>query len=121
HHNKSERACKARIFALPQPPVPAGLSSPKSASRIARLFGPKEVKGTFAAGATSGRIPPGPPLEFMRAQLAITYVVQKGKEAGVMLVPHRYRDGKYLASKCRQGPHFRVESTEELLGHMVNG
>jgi hypothetical protein len=57
----------------------------------------------------------------MRAQLAITYLVQKGKEAGVMLVPHRYRDGKYLASKCKQGPHLRVESTEELLTHMVSG
>ena len=61
------------------------------------------------------------PPEFMRAQLAITYVVQKGSEAGVMLVPHRYRDGKYLASKCKQGPHFRVGSTEELLSHMVSG
>ena len=57
----------------------------------------------------------------MRAQLAITYVVQKGKEAGVMLVPHRYRDGKFLASKCKQGPHFRVDSTEELLTYMVSG
>jgi hypothetical protein len=57
----------------------------------------------------------------MRAQLAITYVVQKGKEAGVLLVPHRYRDGKFLASKCKQGPHFRVGSTEELLSHMVDG
>ena len=57
----------------------------------------------------------------MRAQLAILYVVQKGKEAGVLLVPHRYRDGKYLASKCKQGPHFRVESPEELLSHMVSG
>lgn len=57
----------------------------------------------------------------MRAQLAIIYVVQKGKEAGVMLVPHRYRDGKYLASKCKQGPHFRVGSTEELLSYMVRG
>jgi hypothetical protein len=57
----------------------------------------------------------------MRAQLAITYVVQKGKEAGVMLVPHRYRDGKYLASERKGGPHFRVESPEELLSHMVSG
>ena len=57
----------------------------------------------------------------MRTQLAIIYVVQKGKEAGAMLVPHRYRDGKYLASKCKQGPHLRVESTEELLTHMVSG
>jgi hypothetical protein len=57
----------------------------------------------------------------MRAQLAITYVVQKGKEAGVLLVPHRYRDGKFLASKRKQGPHFRVGSTEELLTHMVSG
>ena len=57
----------------------------------------------------------------MRAQLAITYVVQKGKEAGVMLVPHRYRNGTYLASKCKEGPHFRVDSTEELITHMVNG
>ena len=57
----------------------------------------------------------------MSVQLAIIYVVQKGKEAGVMLVPHRYRDGKYLASKCKQGPHLRVGSTEELLTHMVSG
>ena len=57
----------------------------------------------------------------MRAQLAITYLVQKGKEAGVLLVPHRYRDGKFLASKCKQGPHFRVDSTEELLTYMVSG
>jgi hypothetical protein len=57
----------------------------------------------------------------MRAQLAITYLVQKGKEAGVLLVPHRYRDGKFVASKCKQGPHFRVASTEELLTYMVNG
>jgi hypothetical protein len=57
----------------------------------------------------------------MRAQLAITYVVQKGKEAGALLVPHRYRDGKYLASKCKQGPHIRVGSTEELLTYMVSG
>jgi hypothetical protein len=62
-----------------------------------------------------------PSPESMRAQLAITYVVQKGKEAGVMLVPHRYRNGTYLASKCKQGPHFRVDSTEELITHMVNG
>jgi hypothetical protein len=75
-----------------------------------RLFEPKKV-------VESAR--PSP--EFMRAQLAIIYVVQKGKEAGVMLVPHRYRDGTYLASKCKQGPHLRVESTEELLTHMVSG
>jgi hypothetical protein len=57
----------------------------------------------------------------MRTQLAITYVVQKGKEAGVLLVPHRYRDGKFLVSKRKQGPHFRVGTTEELLSHMVDG
>ena len=57
----------------------------------------------------------------MRAQLAITYVVQRGKEAGVFLVPHRYRDGKFLVSECRQGPHYRVGSTEELLTHIVSG
>jgi hypothetical protein len=57
----------------------------------------------------------------MRTQLAITYVVQKGKEAGVLLVPHRFRDGSFLASKCKQGPHFRVHSTEELVTHMVSG
>ena len=57
----------------------------------------------------------------MRSQLAITYVVQRGKEAGVMLVPHRYRDGKFIVSECRQGPHYRVGTTEELLSHMVSG
>jgi hypothetical protein len=57
----------------------------------------------------------------MRVQLAITYIVQKGKEAGVLLVPHRYRDGNFLVSKCKQGPHFRVGTTEELLSYMVNG
>jgi hypothetical protein len=75
----------------------------------------------FRADVSGGKIPPGPPQEFMRAQLAIIYVVQKGKEAGAMLVPHRYRDGKYIASKCKQGPHLRVGSTEELLTHMVSG
>ena len=78
-------------------------------------------KVAFGPGGSNDRIPPGPPPEFMRAQLAITYVVQKGKEAGVMLVPHRYRDGKFLASKNKQGPHFRVDSTEELISHMVDG
>ena len=57
----------------------------------------------------------------MRAQLAITYIVQKGKEAGVLLVPHRFRDGSFLASERRQGPHFRVHTTEELVSHMVSG
>jgi hypothetical protein len=75
----------------------------------------------FRGNPSSGKIPPGPSPEFMRTQLAIIYVVQKGKEAGAMLVPHRYRDGKYLASKCKQGPHLRVGSTEELLTHMVSG
>jgi len=60
-------------------------------------------------------------MNMMRAQLAITYIVQKGKEAGVLLVPHRFRDGSFLASKCKQGPHFRVHSTEELVTHMVSG
>lgn len=79
------------------------------------------AKVAFGRAAPNGRIPAALPSEIMRAQLAITYVVQKGKEAGVMLVPHRYRDGKYLASKCKQGPHFRVDSAEELITHMVNG
>jgi hypothetical protein len=57
----------------------------------------------------------------MRTQFAITYIVQKGKGTGVLLVPDRYRDGKFLVSKCKQGPHFRVGTTEELLSHMVNG
>ena len=57
----------------------------------------------------------------MRAQLAITYIVQKGKEAGVLLAPHRFRDGSFLASERRQGPHFRVHTTEELVTHMVSG
>jgi hypothetical protein len=57
----------------------------------------------------------------MSAQLAITYLVQRGKEAGVFLVPHRYRDGKFIVSECRRGPHYRVGTTEELLSHIVSG
>jgi hypothetical protein len=81
----------------------------------------ESAKVAIGPGGSSGRIPAALPSQVMRAQLAITYVVQKGKEAGVMLVPHRYRDGTYLASKCKQGPHFRVDSPEELITHMVNG
>jgi hypothetical protein len=57
----------------------------------------------------------------MSAQLAITYLVQRGKEAGVFLVPHRYRDGTFMVSECKRGPHYRVGTTEELLSHIVNG
>jgi hypothetical protein len=36
------------------------------------------------------------------------YHVHKGDELGVVLTPHKYRNGMYRASKSKFGPHFEV-------------
>lgn len=43
-------------------------------------------------------------------------VVQRGKEFGVVLLPHRYADCSYVASKSRyEGDYIRVTTIEALI------
>jgi len=45
----------------------------------------------------------------------LQYVVSRGKESGVVLIPHRDRNGKYVASMTRfERDYVRVETIREL-------
>ena len=51
--------------------------------------------------------------------MKITYTVTRGKNAGIVLTPHRYADGMFLAHKTnsRNDPDGRrVRTEEELFG-----
>lgn len=46
---------------------------------------------------------------------AMTFIVLRGDEAGVVLTPHMHEDGKYVASMTRfERDYIRVESIREL-------
>lgn len=48
--------------------------------------------------------------------------VQRGKEIGIELWPHRYSGGYYVASHERfERDYLRVESIEELIDHWKQG
>jgi hypothetical protein len=51
----------------------------------------------------------------------LRYEVRWGDEVGVILTPHKHRDGKYVASKTKSGPHQRVDSIEELKSYLGRG
>lgn len=53
--------------------------------------------------------------------MKITYTVKHGKNVGVVLTPHRYEDGKYLAHKTnsRNDPEGRRVRTEAELVELI--
>lgn len=53
--------------------------------------------------------------------MLLKYEVRWGDEIGVVLSPHKHRDGKYIASKTKTGPHQRVGSIEELKSYLERG
>lgn len=56
--------------------------------------------------------------------MKITYTVKRGKNAGIILTPHRYEDGTFLAHKTnsRNDPEGkRVRSEAELIGLIRQG
>ena len=48
--------------------------------------------------------------------MQLTYVVERGKETGCVLTPHRYRDGSYAAGRDRYATsHIHVRTLRELI------
>jgi hypothetical protein len=51
------------------------------------------------------------------------YKVERGVDAGLLLEPHRYRNGKsfyFRASDAKDGPHYQV-TKEDLIPHLKQG
>lgn len=47
--------------------------------------------------------------------MKLEFVVKRGAEPGIVLVPHRHEDGRYVASMTRfEEDYVRVESLREL-------
>lgn len=56
--------------------------------------------------------------------MKITYTIKRGKNSGLVLTPHRYGDGMFLAHKTnsRSDPEGRrVRSERELIDLISNG
>lgn len=52
----------------------------------------------------------------------LTYVVDRGKERGMVLTPHKFEDGKYVASLTRfKRDYVKVDKVEELIPLMRKG
>ena len=51
----------------------------------------------------------------------LQYTVKRGADRGLVLIPHRRRDGKFLASKHKFGPHALASNEEELKSLMDRG
>jgi hypothetical protein len=49
------------------------------------------------------------------------YDVRFGKNAGIRLTPHRFRDGRFRASRGKSGPHKHVQTVEELIALIRQG
>ena len=47
--------------------------------------------------------------------------VRWGKVEGITLVPHKFGDGTYRASKSKFGPHQKVKAWEDLIPWMRRG
>ncbi len=51
----------------------------------------------------------------------LKYTVKRGMDIGLVLIPHRHRNGKFLASKHKFGPHAWASNEEELKRLMDRG
>jgi hypothetical protein len=52
------------------------------------------------------------------------YEVERGFDTGLVLEPHRYRNGKsfyFRASDAKDGPHYQVTREEDLIPHLKQG
>lgn len=47
--------------------------------------------------------------------------VRWGEEKGIVLRPHKFRNGKFKASKCKSGPHRWATTEADLEGHVDQG
>jgi hypothetical protein len=45
----------------------------------------------------------------------LQFTVERGKDRGTVLVLHKRRDGSFLASKHKDGPHKQVWKEEDLV------
>ncbi len=52
--------------------------------------------------------------------MALTYTVRHRNDKGMVLTPHRYKDG-YRASRGKFGPHAYVQTEEELIPYLEKG
>jgi hypothetical protein len=57
----------------------------------------------------------------MRRRPQLTYVVKQGKDAGIILTPHRGRNGMFTASRGRFGTHYLVANEIDLITHLRCG
>lgn len=54
--------------------------------------------------------------------MRIEYEVKRGKETGMVLSPHKYKDGKYVVSKTKNREDYvRVSTVGEVLEHVQQG
>ena len=54
--------------------------------------------------------------------MRIEYEVKRGKEAGMVLSPHKYKDGRYVVCKSnKREDYVRVDTLEEVLEHIKQG
>ena len=52
----------------------------------------------------------------------LRYIVQRGEEPGVVLTPHRYKEGYYVVSMTRfEQDQFAVQNEAELLDYVQRG
>src|SRR6266849_6746803 len=51
----------------------------------------------------------------------LSYTVSRGEDAGVVLTPHRDRNGMLVASRGRFGPHYYVADEADLICHLKRG
>ena len=51
----------------------------------------------------------------MAGKVSLEFTVQRGNDRGVVLVPHKCKDGSYLASMHKDGPHKHVWKEEDLV------
>ena len=45
----------------------------------------------------------------------LEFTVERGTDCGMVLVSHKRRDGSFLASKHKNGPHKRIGKEEDLV------
>ena len=51
----------------------------------------------------------------------LEFTVERSTDCGMVLVPHKRRDGSFLASKHKNGPHKQVGKEEDLVPLLKEG
>lgn len=125
------------------------MESQSEVSRKRKLV--EEALGLFVADAASEKSEPDPEPEVFTSQMAVSLVsvddvttfdspgvtlmpeksdekwrlysrVKRGKKAGALLVPHRYKDGCYVVSMTRfEQDQVRVGTIEEVIAYIRKG